>query len=89
MALTQNQAHALSVLVYLDGTQVTNADVAATGSTSMTGTMNLQFSSSATLVPMEYADLHIPGANTDNNGTNATTPTGTEATEATEATENP
>lgn len=63
MALTQNQAQALSVLVYLDGTTVTNADVAATGSTSMTGTMNLQFASSANLIPMEYADLHIPGAN--------------------------
>ena len=64
MALNQNQATALSVLVYLDGNEVTNADVAATGSTSMTGTMNLQFASSATLVPMEYSGLHIPGATT-------------------------
>jgi len=55
--LSQNEAKALSVLVYLDGTSVTNADVAATGSQSMTGTMNLQFASSAELVPMEYADL--------------------------------
>lgn len=62
MPLTQNQAHRLSVLVYLDGEKITNADVAATASTSMTGTMNLQFSSSATLVPMEYADLHTPTA---------------------------
>ena len=61
MALTQNTATALSVLVYLDGNEVTNADVAATGSTSMTGKMNLQFSSSATLVPMEYSGLYIPG----------------------------
>lgn len=58
MALTQNTAAKLSCLVYLDGNKVTNADVAATGSTSMTGTMNLQFASSATLVPMEYRDLH-------------------------------
>lgn len=63
MPLTQNQAQAVSVLVYLDGNVVTNAHVAATGSTSMTGTMNLQFASSANLIPMEYADLHIPGAN--------------------------
>ena len=62
MPLTQNQAHRLSVLVYLDGEKITNADVAATASTSMTGSMNLQFSSSATLVPMEYADLHTPSA---------------------------
>lgn len=73
MALTQNVATALSVLVYLDGNEVTNADVAATGSTSMTGTMNLQFSSSATLVPMDYSDLHIPGGNTEG-GENSQTP---------------
>ena len=64
MPLTQNQATALSMLVYLDGNKVSNGSVAATGSTSMTGTMNLQFASSANLVPMEYADLHIPGATT-------------------------
>lgn len=57
MALTQNTAHALSVLVYLDGNVVTNADVSATGSSSMKGTMNLQFSSSAQLTPMEYTPL--------------------------------
>ena len=57
MSLTQNTATALSVLVYLDGNDVTNADVAATGNTSMKGTMNLQFSSSATLTPMEYSPL--------------------------------
>ena len=65
MPLTQNQAQAVSVLVYLDGNKITNASVAATGTSSMTGTMNLQFASSANLVPMEYADLHIPGANSD------------------------
>lgn len=61
MALQQNAATALSALVYLDGDFVTNEDVAATVSESMTGKMNLQFSSSANLVPMEYADLHQPG----------------------------
>lgn len=64
MALTQNQAAALSVLVYLDGNYVTNSDVAATDATSMTGTMNLQFASSANLVPMEYAALNIPAETT-------------------------
>ena len=63
MALPQNQATALSVLVYLDGYLVGNDDVAATASTSMTGKMNLQFASSANLVPMDYAALNIPASN--------------------------
>ena len=62
MPLTQNTAHALSILVYLDGDIVGNDDVAATAATSMTGKLNLQFASSAALVPMEYADLHIKGS---------------------------
>jgi hypothetical protein len=62
IALQQNVATALSALVYLDGEAIGNDDVAATDAKSLTGTMNLQFSSSATLVPMEYADLHQPNA---------------------------
>jgi hypothetical protein len=62
-ALTQNEATQVSVLVYLDGNRVGNKDVAATAPTSVSGTMNLQFASSATLVPMDYADLHIPVTN--------------------------
>ena len=60
MALPQNVATALSALVYLDGDMVQNDDVAATVAQSMTGKLNLQFASSANLVPMEYADLHQP-----------------------------
>ena len=60
MALQQNVATALSVLVYLDGETIGNDDVAATNAKSMEGKLNLQFASSATLVPMEYADLHQP-----------------------------
>ena len=63
-SLPQNEAIKLSVLVYLDGETITNADV-ANAATSMTGSLNLQFSSSATLVPMEYGDLHITGATTE------------------------
>lgn len=63
MPLTQNTATALSVLVYLDGENIGNDDVAATASTSMTGMMNLQFASSANLVPMDYAALNIPASN--------------------------
>ena len=52
-ALVQNVAKKVSVLVYLDGHLVQNDDV-ANGETSMTGTMNLQFSTDATLDPMQY-----------------------------------
>lgn len=67
MELTQNTAHALSVMVYLDGTTMTNADVAADALYSMQGSMNLQFSSSADLTPMEYS-----GFETSDNGTAST-----------------
>lgn len=53
MELPVNTPVALSALVYLDGDTVENADVAISG-TSMTGTMNLQFASDATLDPMDY-----------------------------------
>ena len=58
-ALTQNEAKAVSVFVYLDGEEVTNADVATEN---ILGKMNLQFSSSAELTPMEYADLRNSSA---------------------------
>lgn len=63
MALEQNTIHELSVLVYLDGADVTNADVANAAS-SMTGSMNLQFSSSSELTPMDYSDLKAGDSNT-------------------------
>ena len=53
--LTQNQAQPISVMVYLDGTNVTSADVLA--DESVTGALNLQFRSSADLAPMENSDL--------------------------------
>ena len=53
-ALQQNTATAVSTLVYLDGEDLTNADVA---NVDLTGTMNIQFSSDAELKPMEYGDL--------------------------------
>ena len=61
MALNQNEATVLSAIVYLDGDYVTNADVANAAS-SMTGSMNLQFSSDAELIPMGYTPLEN-GAN--------------------------
>lgn len=56
MDLEQNKAKKLTVIVYLDGPTVTNADV-ANAETSLEGTLNLQFSSSATLKPMENTAL--------------------------------
>ena len=73
MALNQNEVHQLSVMVYLDGTVVGNDDVAVSAAQSMVGTMNLQFSSSATLVAMDYADLKAGEGGALNGG--ATTPT--------------
>ena len=64
IALTQNAKTEVSVLVYLDGANITNEDVAAEAATSMTGKLNLQFSSSANLVPMEYGDYHVGGGAT-------------------------
>jgi hypothetical protein len=65
--LVQNEATAVSSLVYLDGVNLTNADV---GNASIQGTMNMQFASSAELVPMEYSNLHI------SKQVNVTAPTG-------------
>jgi len=69
MPLNQNEIHELSVLVYLDGNNVDNDDVAADVAQSMSGSMNLQFSSSATLVAMDYSNLMSgDGGALDNNG---------------------
>ena len=71
-----NTATTVSALVYLDGANITNADVAATASTSMTGTMNLQFASSANLVPMEYTPLIVAGTSTGTTEAPTETPAG-------------
>lgn len=52
-ALQQNVPTAVTTLVYMDGDQVQNGDVAISGK-SMVGTMNLQFASDAELDPMDY-----------------------------------
>ena len=59
--LPQNAVQQVTALVYLDGDYVDNSDVSnsETG-ISMTGTMNLQFASSAVLVPMENSELRNP-----------------------------
>jgi len=55
-SMIQGQATSVSVLVYLYGRTVTNADV-ANAVNSMTGTLNLQFSTDAELDPMDYTPL--------------------------------
>ena len=69
VALPQNKELAVSVLVYLDGDEIENADVAATDVKSVTGMMNIQFASDANLKPMEYGDLYTPnkGGSTEGN----------------------
>ena len=66
--LNQNQVHQVSVLVYLDGETLTNADVPASVSEALTGKLNLQFSSSASLDPMNYGDLMSSANNTPAEG---------------------
>lgn len=61
MGLTQNKASKISVIVYLDGDLVDNTMV-ANGLTSMSGMMSIQFSSSATLAPMENTGMREGGA---------------------------
>jgi len=59
-SLNQNAEKHISALVYLDGDNLGNDDVVATAAKSIYGTANFQFSSSAALEPMDYADLHNP-----------------------------
>ena len=56
-ALEENVAKQMTAMVYLDGSIVNNSMVAANSNYSMTGVMNLQFSSSAELVPMTNQKL--------------------------------
>lgn len=56
MDLQQNTATKISILVYLDGDKVDNSMV-ANAAESITGSLNLQFKSSAKLVPMENSTL--------------------------------
>jgi len=56
VALAQNTPTAVSVLVYLDGNSVDNGDVANAASSGVLN-LNLQFSSSAELVPMKNTAL--------------------------------
>lgn len=56
-SLTQNVAKAITAVVWLDGDIVDNTMVSATESASLTGVLNLQFASSANLIPADNSDL--------------------------------
>lgn len=58
-SLVQNSPTRVSALVYLDGTKVDNTAVLATAASSGDLKLNLQFSSSATLVPMQNTALKM------------------------------
>ncbi len=60
-ALTQNKASKITVVVYLDGDLVDNTMV-ANSDMSLVGKLNLQFSSSAALTPMENTGMREGGA---------------------------
>ena len=60
-ALDQNLAKKVTAIVYLDGDIVDNTMVANAAS-SMTGSLNLQFSSSAALKPMENTGMRGGGS---------------------------
>ena len=54
--LHKNVAKAITVIVWLDGDVVDNTMVSATEETSLTGMLNLQFASSADLIPAENSE---------------------------------
>lgn len=68
MAMQQNTAQKMTVIVWLDGDSVDNGDV-ANAAQSITGKLNLQFSSSAELVPMKNTALkNLTETNTPGGG---------------------
>lgn len=56
-AMNKNQAYQISVVVWLDGTAVTNANMAISRDVLNTATLNLQFATDAVLVPAANSDL--------------------------------
>lgn len=57
VSLTQNVAKAITVVVWLDGDLVDNTMVSAEEETSLNGILNLQFASSADLIPADNSEL--------------------------------
>jgi len=55
--MEKNVPEALTVVVWLDGDLVDNSMVSATEAASLTGVLNLQFATNATLVPAKVSEL--------------------------------
>ena len=68
LALKPDEATIVTALVYLDGSVVNNSMVAANATQSMSGVLNLQFSSGAELIPMQYTPLQNGGGETETPG---------------------
>ena len=57
-SMTKNQAYQISVVVWLDGNVVTNANMAINNDVLSKATLNLQFATDVTLHPAQNSDLH-------------------------------
>ena len=55
--MEKNKACQISAIVWLDGSSVTNAEVAASEAMSLSGKLNLQFSTDVKLNPAANAPL--------------------------------
>ena len=67
-ALEADVPQVVTALVYLDGSVVNNSMVAASALQSMTGTLNLQFSSDVTLMPAQNTELRDGNKNNSQGG---------------------
>ena len=67
-ALDADVPQVVTALVYLDGSVVNNSMVAASALQSMTGTLNLQFSSDVTLMPAQNTELRDGNKNSSQDG---------------------
>lgn len=61
LAMTADTEYNVTALVYLNGTTVSNAATSATEGLSLTGSVNLQFTSSEALTPMAYSGYKTDG----------------------------
>lgn len=74
-ALEKNKATQISAIVWLDGANIKNASLAASTLNSMQGTLNLQFSTDASLVPANNTGLmNSTGAASGTTTTTSDTP---------------
>lgn len=77
-ALKQDTVQRVTAVVYLDGSFVNNSNVAANAAQSMSGKLNLQFSSDANLIPAEITELRYPKSGSDTKDTTKDTKDGDE-----------